>query len=453
MFHRFRRQILITTNERDLKEIIDNEAKAYAIYTVENRAIPNMMDGFKPVQRFMVYRALEMAKGKQDKFHKLASVAGGVADAGYHHGEVSAQEAGALMANTWNNNIPFLDGQGNFGSRLVQEAAASRYVFCRISDNFRKIYKDTEIAPEHDDEEHLPPKHYLPIIPTVLLNGVRGIATGYSTSILPHSFESVVKSTLQAVRGEHVDEPEVSFPQFNGDVVLNEGKYELHGKYNFTSKTQMYISEIPYSFDRAKYIEKVLDVLEDKGYITYDDDCSKSGFGFKIKFKKEYNLPTDESKRHEKIMKDFKLVEKISQYIVVIDENGKLRDTFETASSLIKHFVEVRKKFVGDRIKFMTEKSEKQFKLAIAKAMFIKSVNAGEIIIKGKKKAELKDELSKTSVFVGFEDQLVSMNIYHMTDDEVERLREQAFAAKTNLEYWKTTTIQVEYEKDLTEII
>jgi DNA topoisomerase-2 len=68
--------------DRELDSIINNEALAYAIYTVENRAIPNLMDGFKPVQRFMVYRALEMAKGNHQKFHKLASVAGGVADAG-----------------------------------------------------------------------------------------------------------------------------------------------------------------------------------------------------------------------------------------------------------------------------------------------------------------------------------------------------------------------------------
>ncbi|SCN45963.1 DNA topoisomerase II [Cronobacter phage Pet-CM3-4] len=135
-------------NMRNLQSIIDNEAKEFAIYTVENRAIPNLIDGFKPVQRFVIARALDLSRGNKEKFHKLASVAGGVADLGYHHGEGSAQDAGALMANTWNNNYPLLDGQGNFGSRLVQKAAASRYIFCRISDNFRKVYKDTEIAPD-----------------------------------------------------------------------------------------------------------------------------------------------------------------------------------------------------------------------------------------------------------------------------------------------------------------
>lgn len=441
------------SNKRNLSSIIQKEAKIYAIYTVENRAIPNMIDGFKPVQRFVVYRALDLSKRDHQKFHKLASIAGGVADAGYHHGEVSAQDSGALMANTWNNNLPVLDGQGNFGSRLVKEAAASRYVFCRVSENFRKIYKDHEVAPKHEDAEHLPPAFYLPIIPMVLLNGVKGIATGYATTILPHSFESVVKATKQALNGEEITPPQVCFPKFTGSVVeLGEGKYELHGKYKFTSRTQMYIDEIPYSFDRIKYVE-LLDSLEDKGFITYEDGCSKNGFGFKVKFKKEYVLPTDPDKLHSKIMSDFKLIEKTSQFIVVIDENGKLNDKFANPSQLISRFVGVRKTFVQKRIDHMILKTDKAFKLAVAKTIFILLVNNGDIVVKGKSKAELKAEISKNERLIGFEDQLVSMNIYHMTNDEVERLKELAKECKNELEYWTTTTAEVEYNKDLDALL
>ena len=440
--------------ERELDEIINNEAKAYAMYTVENRAIPNMIDGFKPVQRFIMYRALELSKGNKDKFHKLASVAGGVADAGYHHGEASAQDAGALMANTWNNNLPFLDGQGNFGSRLVQEAAASRYVFCRVSENFRKVFNDIEVCPEHEDKEHIPPKFYLPVIPTVLLNGVRGIATGYSTNILPHSFESVVECTKLALEGKLDKEPLVYFPKFSGQIINTEDhKYEIHGIYKFTSKTQMYISEIPYQWDRAKYIEKVLDPLEDSGLITYEDDCSKSGFGFKVKFRKEYKFPSDATKLDAKIKSDFKLVETLTQNIVVIDENGKLNDKLKFASHLIKRFVEVRKGFINKRIEFMKNKSEDLFKLSLAKALFIRDVNDGKIVIKGKNKSELREELSKISHFVGHEEALLSMNIYHMTNDEIENLKKRAKLAKDELEYWKTTTAEIEYSKDLDNLL
>ena len=439
--------------KRDLKSIIDNEAKEYAIYTVENRAIPNMMDGFKPVQRFVMYRTLELSKGDKSKYHKLASIAGGVADLGYHHGEGSAQEAGALMANTWNNIYPFLDGQGNFGSRLVQEAAASRYIFCRVSDNFRKVYKDINISPVHKDKEHVPPAFYLPVIPTVLLNGVRGIATGYATSILPHSFESVVECTKLALEGKLEKEPDIQFPKFNGKIVTNaDGSVELHGLYNFTSKTQMYISEIPYKFDRETYIAKVLDPLEDAGYITYADDCSKTGFGFKIKFRKDYDLCDDEYQKHTKIMKDFKLIEKLSQYIVVIDENGKLNDKFTKASELIKHFVDVRKTFVQKRIDIKISESVEAYKYALAKVLFITKVINGEIVIQGKTRKKLLSEIESFDELKLYSDKLVSMNIYHITSDEAKKLKDEAKKLKDETDYWKKTTVHKEYLKDLEEL-
>lgn len=439
--------------ERSLQSIMENEAKEYAIYTVENRAIPNLIDGFKPVQRFVIHRALDLGRGNKEKFHKLASVAGGVADLGYHHGEGSAQDAGALMANTWNNNYPLLDGQGNFGSRLVQKAAASRYIFCRISENFRNVYKDSDIAPVHKDKEHVPPAFYLPIIPTVLLNGVQGIATGYSTKILPHSFESVVECTKLALQGKLDKEPQVQIPLFRGETVTAEdGSVELRGTYKFTSSSQMYISELPPKFDRETYVEKVLEPLVDKNFITYVDDCSKTGFGFKIKFKKDYDLNSihlDDAAKHDKIMRDFKLVEKMSQFIVVIDENGKLNDKFTCSSELIKHFVEVRKKYVVKRIEHKIVEVDAAFKLALTKALFIKEVIEGSIVIQGKTRKQLTAELEKNPTYKDHVEKLVSLNIYHMTSDEAKKLAQSARELKEELKYWNETTPEAEYLKDL----
>lgn len=440
---------------RNITEIVDSEAKEYAMYTVEQRAIPNMIDGLKPVQRFMVYRALSLSSGNREKMHKLASVAGGVADAGYHHGEGSAQDSGALMANTWNNNFPLLDGQGNFGSRIVQTAAASRYIFCRVSENFRKLYKDFDVCPAHEDVEHLPPKFYLPVIPVVLLNGVSGIATGYSTSIMPHCPQSVIECTRLAVNGQldpKTTQPEIKYPKFSGNIVkVEKNKYELHGLYDFTSKTQMYIKEIPYKYDRTKFV-KVLDDLENAGFITYDDDCSKAGFGFKVKFRKEYNLPTDPGLRHEKIMKDFKLIERLSQFIVVIDETGKLNDKFESSSELINHFVKVRMGFIEKRIAHKKVSTKKEFELAAAKLKFIAGVISGSIIIQGKTRKELTEELSENESFSAHVDKLVSMNIYHITKDEAMKLGEEAKKLKSLMAYWESTTPKIEYLKDLDEL-
>lgn len=439
-------------NPRNLQSIIDNEALAYAMYTVEERAIPNMMDGLKPVQRFVIYRALQMSKGNKEKFHKVASVAGGVSDAGYHHGEGSAAGTAVLMANNWNNNCALLDGQGNFGSRLVQEGGAPRYVYCRVSDAFRDIYKDTEYAPVHKDLEHLPPKHYLPIIPTVLLNGVKGIATGYSTSILPHSLESVVECTKLAIQGKLDKEPTVQFPKFKGQIVPSENGVELRGVYRFISRTQIDISEIPYKWERTAYVDKILEPLVDKGYITYDDQCGRDGFGFRIKLRKDYVLDDNEEARHERIMKDFGLIQKVPQFIVVIDENGKLRDDFTCASDLIKHFVEVRKTYIKTRIESKIIETEEAFDLAKAKAMFISRVIKNEIVIQGKTRKQLSKEIESFEDLKDYVEKLVSMNIYHITNDEAKKLVLEAKRLKEEREYWKKTTPEHEYTKDLEEL-
>lgn len=446
---------------RDLTSIIDNEAKEFALYTVEERAIPNMMDGFKPVQRFIIYSALQKARGDKLKFHKLAGLSGSVAELGYHHGEGSAAEAGAKMANTWNNNIPFLDGRGAFGSRLIQKAGAARYVFCRISQNFFDLYKDIEICPVHPDKEHIPPKHYLPIIPTVLLNGVRGIATGYSTNILPHSLKSVVECTKLAVDGKLNKEPEVSFPQFTGDIVPSENGVELIGKYELKGKTQLTITEIPYKWERDSYIEKVLDKLQDDGKIEYDDDSGKDAktgevrFTFFVKLKKEFGLITDDAEaQRQQILKEFGLVQKAPQFFTVIDENGHIKDSsdFEKSSDLIKHFVAVRKKFYDVRIEHKIKEYKDKYDLALAKATFISMVLKDELKISGRKKADVIKDIEAVDKLKGHSDKLISMNLYHITKEEAKKLVDQAKELKKEYEYWKSTTSEVEYKKDLDNI-
>ncbi|UNA02361.1 DNA topoisomerase II subunit [Serratia phage SP1] len=438
---------LSTLNDRDLKSIIDTEAKAYALYTVQERAIPNMMDGLKPVQRFVMYRALQDAK---TKFEKVASIAGGVSKAGYHHGEGSAEGACVLMANTWSNNTPLLEGDGNFGSRLVQRAAAGRYVFARIHDNWNKIYRDTEYAPKHEDPEHLPPRHYLPILPMVLANGVQGIATGYSTYILPHSYESLVECTKKAVEGTLDGEPLVKFPKFTGQITFDEeGNQFAEGTYTRKGSTKLTITEVPPKFDRETYIAKVMDPLEERGFISYDDKCGDNKFIFDVTLRKEFGLSGDYDADHDIIMRHFKLRQKISQNIVVIDEQGKLRDDFSKSSDVIKHFVKVRMKFTEQRIAQKIVETEYEFNLARAKAIFISKVISGEIQITGQKRADVIKSIESFPELKEYSEKLISMNLYHITKEEARKLVEFAKEKKEEHVYWTKTTAKVEYLKDL----
>ena len=440
--------------KRDVTDIIDTEAKEFAIYSGAGRALPNMIDGFKPVHRFIVYRSLDLCKKSGQKaYHKLTSIAGSVSELGYHHTEDAAQDAAALLANTWSNNYPLLDGRGNFGSRIIKAAGASRYIYARISNNYFNVYKDDNICPPHEDIEHIPPKHFLPVIPTILLNGIRGVATGYACIVLPYDFKSVVECTKLALQGKLDREPEVRYPCFEGEVVYKgDKKYEINGIYKFLSKTVMEITEIPVSWDRVKYLTKILEPLRANGFITYEDGCDKDGFNFKVKFRKEYELPKDKEKLHDKIMKDFGLIEKVTQNLTVSDQNNCVK-TYESPSELIKDFVEYRIQFVQKRIDHKIDETEKKLRYAKAKIDFIKLVISGEIVISGKKRKELLNLLNTYDNLKDYSETLISMNIYHMTSDETEKLSKNVKEVEKELKYWRTTTKEKEYCKDIDNLL
>lgn len=431
--------------DRPLESIINNEALAFAMYTVENRAIPHIIDGLKPVQRFFLYSTIQNARSK---FNKVAAIAGRVSELGYHHGEGSAADAGQLMANTWNNNLPIIQGQGNFGSRMVQKMAASRYTYCRLHDNFFKIFKDIELSPVHHDKEHIPPAFYLPTIPLILLNGVKGIATGFATDILPHDPEDVVRCVREYLEhGEITEEPAIKFPEFTGRVVHVADKMFLEGTYVYNQKTKLEITEIPYKFEREDYIT-LLDELEDEGVIVrYDDHCGDN-FNFEVTLKRDFFNGEDEFERHEKIMKTFKLRQGISQNLTCIDWDRKLRE-YEKSSDLIIDFVEYRKKFTAQRIQHNITTFTRSHALAQAKVDFIEKVISEEIVLKGHTRANAIKEIEKHENLMMFSGELISMNMYHVTKDECEKLRKQMREIKKELAYWKKTDVSTEYLKDL----
>lgn len=443
---------LTNLHNRHLQSIINNEALEFAMYTVEERAIPSIIDGFKPVQRFFMYRALEYAKQNKTKFNKVAALAGGVSEAGYHHGEGSAASAGQLIANTWNNNIPVLEGDGNFGSRLVQQAAAPRYVFCRVHQNFWDIYKDISLSPVHPDPEHLPPRFYLPVIPMVLANGVKGIATGYATTIFPHSYESLVKCTLAAVKGEEIPEPEVQFPCFKGIVRrINSKSIEIEGLYELVGQTKLIITEVPVRYDRLEYVS-ILDKLEEQGKIVGYKEQTSDGFRFEVTLKRQDKfgelMEKNPEVAHERIIKMFNLRQNLSQNITVLDENGKLAE-YECAADLIRDFVEYRKKYTNQRVIFEKEKAEYSRDLAWAKFAFVNEVIEEKIVLRGKSKAQLIAEVKSKPNMAGFENELVGMSIYRLTEDETHKLQEEALKQTKEYDYWSSTTPENEYVKDL----
>ena len=431
-----------------ISKVALNEWKSFAMYTVESRAIPNMIDGLKPVQRFYLYSSL--INSKKD-FKKVSAVSGIISDYGYNHGEASAAGAGQLMAATWNNNICLVEGRGSFGTRLVQEAGAARYVYTRLHDNFGKYVKDLDLSPVHDDPEHEPPAFYLPAIPLVLINGTKGIATGFATNILPHCPASVTEACVEYLETKEIKPINLKFPEFSGTIEQNKEdpkKYISCGTYSKKSKTQLLISEVPYGFDRESYV-KVLDNLEDEGdIVSYDDLCDKQGFKFEVKLKQNISAKWTRSK----IIGKFKLAKPFAQNLTVIDYEGKLRE-YDDARQLIKDFCDYRLGILKQRIDARKAEYEEEVRWLNVKMEFVQANVDGRIVFKDNSKAQvIKQIMQETSGTGGDTNRLLALSILNLTKEEIVKLKKQIAESKRTLHFWKKTTPQEQFITDLENI-
>jgi len=429
--------------------VASNEWKSFAMYTVESRAIPNMIDGLKPVQRFYLYSSI--VNSKRD-FKKVSAVAGIISDYGYNHGEASAAGAGQLMAATWNNNICLVEGRGSFGTRLIQEAGAARYVYTRLSENFEKYIRDIDLAPAHEDPEHEPPSFYVPVIPLVLANGTKGIATGFATNILPRSLESLSKAVREYLSsGTIAKRLPVSFPEFKGKTVYNsvEERYNVYGTFEKVSKTVLRITEVPYGFDRESYI-KILDKLEDEGdIVSYDDLCDKAGFTFEVKLKQN----TSANWNDDKITQKFKLSKPLSENLTVIDFDGKLRE-YKDERQLIKDFCDYRLGILQGRIELRQAEASELSRWLNIKMQFIQAVLDEKIVFKNQKKANVgKQILAETSALETDVDRLLRINIMSLTDEMVKELAKEIKSAQAELKFWSKETPKSQFETDLQDIM
>lgn len=435
-------------NDYPISQVAKNEWKSFAMYTVEARAIPNMIDGLKPVQRFYLYSSI--LNSKRD-FKKVSAVSGIISDYGYNHGEGSAAGAGQLMAATWNNNLCLIEGRGSFGTRLVQEAGAPRYVYTRLHENFSKYIKDIELSPRHEDPEHEPPAFYLPSIPLVLANGTKGIATGFATSILPRDPEDLKRRCIEYLdNGKVSRRPKVKFPEFNGKVEADkesDNKYNVIGVYEKKSKTVLEITEVPYGYDRESYV-KVLDKLEEDGdIVSYEDQCDKTGFKFEVKLKQN----TSANWNDNKIITKFKLSKSFVENLTVIDYDGKLRE-YDDSRKLIEDFCEYRLSVLQTRIELRKEEYTEMARWLKVKMEFIQAVLDDKIVFKNQKKVAVsKQILGNTAATNEDVDRLLRINIMSLTDEMVKELAKEIKQAEKELAFWHKEKPTNQFRKDLEE--
>lgn len=434
-------------NNYSLGDVANNEWRDFAMYTVESRAIPSMIDGLKPAQRMYLYSSL---RSSAKDFKKVSAIAGTVSDYGYNHSEMSVSSTGQLMAAEWNNNLCLIEGRGSFGTRLVQEAGAPRYVYTRVHRNFYNYIKDMDLSPVHQDPEHEPPMFYIPVIPLVLINGAKGIATGFATNILPRALTDVKNACSEYLKtGKIKKELPIVFPDFSGNTYYDEdkGRYICEGVYERPTKTRVIIKDVPYGYDREAYVN-ILNKLEDDGIIvSYEDKCSSKGFEFDIKLKNQNATWT-----HDRILKEFKLTKTHSENLTVIDHNGKLKE-YTDARDLIKDFCDFRTTILQKRIDLEIKNLTEESRWLTVKSQFITAVLDSKIIFKNKKKIEIEEDILKyTTAKSEDSDRLLRINMLSLTQEMVDDLHKSIKENNTKIEYWNKTTPKDQFMEDLTSI-
>ena len=340
---------------------------------------------------------------------------------------------------------------GSFGTRLVQEAGAARYVYSRVHDNFNKYIKDIDLAPIHEDPEHEPPSFYLPILPLVLVNGTKGIATGFATNILPHNPKDLKKACIQYLdKGKITTKPKVMFPDFKGTVEQSKEdptKYVSYGIFKRSGKTGVSITEVPYGFDREGYV-KVLDKLEEEGdIVSYEDKCNKDGFRFEVKLKLSSVKWTD-----TKLIHKFKLSKPFAQNLTVIDFDGKLRE-YTDARDLIKDFCDYRLGILQKRIDARIEEFNEEVRWLNVKMEFIQANIDDRIVYKNNTKDQVVNQImQETSALGGDTNRLLALSFLNATNEEIVKLKKQIEESKTTLSFWQSTTPQEQFNTDLENV-
>jgi len=439
--------------EKTITEFLDNEYKDFAMYSIENRAIPSVVDGFKVGQRKILFASSLIWKTGSEKVLKVFQLAGSVANmAYYHHGNVSLENTIINMAQRFKNNAPLLDEDGQFGSLRSPQAGASRYIGTKLNENFRLIYKDFDLLEYKEEEgDKIEPKYFLPIVPTILLNGGSGIAVGFATNILNRKVIDIINSCVDYLNGREIVEIPPKLNGFLGEYIQDaekSKKWIIRGKFEKINTTTIHISELPPSMTYEKY-EEVLDGLIENKLITgYDDNC-RDNVDYTIKMTR-----SDLGKMSDTdLIKMLKLEESQTEIYSTLDEFGKLK-IFESTADIIKYFIEFRLGFYQKRKDFIIDKISNDIKTLGNRGRFIKLILDGKLLINNKMKSEIVDQLGSLGIekMEDNYDYLLRMPIHSLTKETFDKIKEDFTNKKSDLNKIKSTLPKDMYLSDLSEL-
>lgn len=429
---------------KNIKDLFSTDVRSFSIYDCQ-RSLPSGIDGMKPAMRKIVFGMLKKFPNQEIK---VSLAAAGIQEVScYHHGSLEGTVVNMAQSFPGSNNVPYLEDIGQFGSRISPAASASRYIFTKLSESFRKIFlKDDDNILNYleDDGMSIEPEYYLPIIPTVLLNGSDGMGTGFACRILSYNPLDLVAACEEVIKkGKLKDDLTPWYRGFTGTIEKNAQQTVFTGVYEIQNTTTMVISELPIGSFTQKYRD-VLNDLEDKNLIkSYVDNSSEEKTEFVVTCPRETLR-----KPHDELLKTFKLVSRDTENFTVWNESGRLRK-FDSAKQLVEWFVNFRLHKYEERRLKLIEESQNRLDVMNERARFIRFYLDNTDWFSKSKKSDIiarLDNLTFTRI-----DDLMAIRVYNLTGDQIEELKNKIQAEQENLDRLNATTAKELYLKDLSD--
>ncbi|QIW87732.1 topoisomerase IV subunit A [Agrobacterium phage OLIVR5] len=405
-------------------EFLAKAAKTYSLMVATERAIPKVTDGLKDGQRIALWIMRNRSKTK------VAAISGAMVESNlFLHGSADGLISG--LAGPFVNNVPILDGDGNFGSLLDKNAfGAGRYIYAERSkfmDNVILADKELwEMVPSVDGDAEMC-KEFLPLFPTVLLNGVSGVAVGWSTEILPHDPKELIKATKAVLTGKKTKKLMPKYLPFEKIKIeeIDNGRtdadsYILSGTVEIKNTSTVEITSLPPNVSVEK-VQEHLDKLEEAKKITSYENHTAGDIRIVVKMSRNDLAGMTE----EDLVKLFKISERITQRLVVVDFCGTKIRVFNNTEELIEAWVEWRFPLLKKRYEKMIEKVEKE--ISFLEAIIVLSDSGFSKKLSGFKSRNDVIDYINSKVKVSTEDcsRLAGLPSYRWTVEEIGKTRNE----------------------------
>ena len=372
-------------HEVDLKKTMETSYIDYAMSVIASRALPDVRDGLKPVQRRVLYSMVELNNGPDKPHRKSARIVGDTMGKYHPHGDSSIYGALVNMAQPWSFRYPLVDGHGNFGSVDGDGAAAMRYTEARLSkismELLADINKDTvDFVPNFDETEKEPvvlPSRY----PNLLVNGTTGIAVGMATNIPPHNLREVVNAIIKIIDNRIIEDKEteieeilsiVKAPDFpTGGIILGtrgseeayrtgRGKVRVRAVTDIETmangKTRIIVSELPYMVNKANLILKIAELVKLKkidGITDLRDESDREGMRIVIELRRDANanIIMNQLYKHTQMQDTFGVI-----MLALVNNEPKVMNLLD----MLKYYLQHQEEVVTRRTKYDLNKAEER---------------------------------------------------------------------------------------------